>query len=167
TNLLENGDFSDGTAAWTLRANDGGAADMAVANGELRIDISSPGPHQWSIGLGQSGFTIQKGTAYSLSFRARADSSRIMTSVVQLGHDPWTAYSNVNSTDLIAAAADGKSGLEAVYEYSPDLIICDYNMPAMKGDEFHNELIDNPKYKKIPFIFLSAIADEDLIIERR
>ncbi|MBN1798764.1 MAG: hypothetical protein JW822_09305, partial [Spirochaetales bacterium] len=29
TNLLENGDFSDGTAAWTLRANDGGAADMA------------------------------------------------------------------------------------------------------------------------------------------
>ncbi|MBN1798761.1 MAG: diguanylate cyclase [Spirochaetales bacterium] len=65
------------------------------------------------------------------------------------------------------AAADGKSGLEAVYEYSPDLILCDYNMPNMKGDEFHNELISNPKYKKIPFVFLSAIADKDLIIERR
>ncbi len=65
------------------------------------------------------------------------------------------------------AASDGKSGLEAVYEYSPDLIICDYNMPHMKGDEFHNELINNPKYQKIPFVFLSAIADEDLIMERR
>jgi len=64
-------------------------------------------------------------------------------------------------------ASDGKFGLEAVYEYSPDLIICDYNMPNMKGDEFHNELVDNPKYKEIPFIFLSAIADENLIIERR
>jgi diguanylate cyclase (GGDEF)-like protein len=63
--------------------------------------------------------------------------------------------------------SDGKLGLEAVYEYSPDLIICDYNMPNMKGDVFHNELIENPRYKEIPFIFLSAIADEDLMIERR
>ncbi len=65
------------------------------------------------------------------------------------------------------SASDGRLGLEAVFDYTPDLILCDYNMPHMKGDEFHNELINNPTYKKIPFVFLSAIADEDLIIERR
>jgi diguanylate cyclase (GGDEF)-like protein len=64
-------------------------------------------------------------------------------------------------------ASDGRYGLEAAYEYSPDLILCDYNMPNMKGDELHNQLIDNPKFRETPFLFLSAIADEDLIIERR
>ncbi|MBN1798815.1 MAG: carbohydrate binding domain-containing protein, partial [Spirochaetales bacterium] len=106
TNLLENGDFSDGTTGWFVWGNDGGAAVMSVENGELRIDISDPGPHQWSIGLGQTGFEIESGIAYSLSFQARASCARIMTSVVQLGHDPWTAYSPVNSTDLTTTAAD-------------------------------------------------------------
>lgn len=58
-------------------------------------------------------------------------------------------------------------GLDAVYEHSPDLIICDYNMPNMRGDQFHDEIIANPQFKEIPFIFRSAIADERLILERR
>ncbi|HEY1406043.1 MAG TPA: hybrid sensor histidine kinase/response regulator, partial [Spirochaetota bacterium] len=64
-------------------------------------------------------------------------------------------------------ASDGKLGLEAVYDYEPDIIICDYNMPQMKGDDLHNRLIGNPKYREIPFIFLSAVADEGLMLERR
>lgn len=64
-------------------------------------------------------------------------------------------------------ASDGKQGLEALYEYSPDIVICDYNMPNMKGDDLHNRLINNPVYKEIPFIFLSAVADNSLMLERR
>ncbi len=62
---------------------------------------------------------------------------------------------------------NGETGLDAVYKYKPDLIICDYNMPGMKGDEIHDELAGNPKYKNIPFVFLSAIADKNIIMERR
>ncbi|MBN1798329.1 MAG: diguanylate cyclase [Spirochaetales bacterium] len=64
-------------------------------------------------------------------------------------------------------ATDGKQGLDAVYEYSPDLILCDFNMPHMKGDKFHDEILNNPKFRYIPFIFLSAIADDKIMIERR
>ncbi len=64
-------------------------------------------------------------------------------------------------------AANGKQGLEAVYEYHPDLIICDYNMPQMKGDAFHDTILANPNFKNIPCIFLSAIADDNIILERR
>ncbi|HEQ71292.1 MAG TPA: diguanylate cyclase, partial [Spirochaetia bacterium] len=64
-------------------------------------------------------------------------------------------------------APDGKMGLDAVYEYSPHLIICDYNMPNMRGDQFHDEIVENPKFKEIPFIFLSAIADDTIMLERR
>jgi CheY-like chemotaxis protein/anti-sigma regulatory factor (Ser/Thr protein kinase) len=76
-------------------------------------------------------------------------------------------YLKSNGYMNFIAASDGKLGLEAVFAHSPDIILCDYNMPNMKGDEFHNELADNPKYKEIPFVFLSAIADENLIMERR
>jgi diguanylate cyclase (GGDEF)-like protein len=40
-------------------------------------------------------------------------------------------------------------------------------MPVMSGDKFHNELAGNPDFRKIPFIFLSAITDRHLIIERK
>lgn len=63
--------------------------------------------------------------------------------------------------------SNGISALAAVYDYTPDIIICDYNMPTMRGDIFHDELLSNPQFKNIPFIFLSAIADDDLIMERR
>ncbi|HEQ70847.1 MAG TPA: response regulator, partial [Spirochaetia bacterium] len=53
--------------------------------------------------------------------------------------------------------ADGKQGIEAAFSYHPDLIICDYDLPGMKGDELHDQLQRNPEFKKIPFIFLTAL----------
>jgi diguanylate cyclase (GGDEF)-like protein len=72
-----------------------------------------------------------------------------------------------NSYRNFIQAANGKQGLEAVYEYHPDLIICDYNMPEMKGDVFHDTILANPNFRHIPCIFLSAIADDKIITERR
>jgi diguanylate cyclase (GGDEF)-like protein len=64
-------------------------------------------------------------------------------------------------------AKDGKQGIDAAYNYRPDCIICDLNMPIMRGDEFHNELAKNPDFKYIPFIFLSAVTDKSIISERK
>lgn len=40
-------------------------------------------------------------------------------------------------------------------------------MPEMKGYALHDELLSNPIFRKTPFLFLSAIADINLIHERR
>lgn len=64
-------------------------------------------------------------------------------------------------------ASNGKAGLDAVYQYKPDMIISDYNMPGMRGDIFHDEVASNPNFSHIPFIFLSAIADTSVIVERK
>jgi hypothetical protein len=106
TNLLQNGDFSNGTSGWTLWFDDGCAAVMNVENGELKIDITNSGPNQWSMGLGQTGFTIENGKAYEFSFQAHTDSARNIGSVIQLGHDPWTSYSPRYSIDLTSASTD-------------------------------------------------------------
>ncbi|MBN1799828.1 MAG: diguanylate cyclase [Spirochaetales bacterium] len=48
-----------------------------------------------------------------------------------------------NSYKNFIQAANGRQGLEALYEYTPDLIICDYNMPHMKGDVFHDKMLSS------------------------
>lgn len=64
-------------------------------------------------------------------------------------------------------ASNGKDGLEAIYQYKPDLIICDYNMPKMHGDEMQDIIISNQFLKRIPVLFLTAISDKYLMLERK
>lgn len=101
-NLLQNGDFSDGTSGWSLRNNDGGAAVMNAENGELKIDIACPAPGRSGIALRQGGLKIETGNAYTLRFRARADSVNLIFAVVRSGQDPDTSYSDFNKTRLAA-----------------------------------------------------------------
>ncbi len=64
-------------------------------------------------------------------------------------------------------ARDGTQGVEAVYRYHPDLIVCDYNMPGMRGDEFHDRLCNSPDFAQLPFIFLTVLNNKDFIRERK
>ncbi|MBN2442904.1 MAG: diguanylate cyclase [Spirochaetales bacterium] len=64
-------------------------------------------------------------------------------------------------------ASDGKCGKDAIYEYIPDLIISDFTMPGMSGGKLHEEIAVNPGFKDIPFIFVSAIANESIIFETK
>lgn len=63
-------------------------------------------------------------------------------------------------------APNGKLGLDAVYQYSPAIIISDYNMPVLRGDQFHDIILTNPKFKNIPFVFLTAVLDKQIMLER-
>ena len=62
-------------------------------------------------------------------------------------------------------AADGFEGLQLIFKHQPDLVICDITMPRMSGLELLRHLRDNHKYfDEMPFLFLSAIADDASII---
>lgn len=65
----------------------------------------------------------------------------------------------------VRAALDGISALEAVQEELPDLILLDITMPGMDGFEVCRRLKEDPRYKEIPVIFLSASSDTDSIIK--
>ncbi len=76
-------------------------------------------------------------------------------------------YLEAHGFDNFIMTNSGKLGLNAVYEYLPSIIICDYNIPDQKGSVIHDKISGNPRFKHIPFIFLSAIADKGIIRERR
>jgi two-component system sensor histidine kinase/response regulator len=64
----------------------------------------------------------------------------------------------------IIPASDGATALKRVALRMPDLILLDLLMPGMSGCEVCVQLKENPEWKDIPVIFLSAADDKDLIV---
>ena len=64
----------------------------------------------------------------------------------------------------IIPASDGASAVKRVALRAPDLILLDLLMPGMGGCEVCRQLKENPDWKDIPVIFLSAADDKDLIV---
>jgi DNA-binding NarL/FixJ family response regulator len=61
-----------------------------------------------------------------------------------------------------SAAYDGHEGLVAILETTPDLVLCDINMPIMSGFEVLEHLIElAPRFGRIPFVFLTAMSDRE------
>lgn len=61
----------------------------------------------------------------------------------------------------------GENGLEGYLlakSFNPDIIVSDIMMPEVDGYQFRKKLLDDPKLKLIPFIFLSAKGDESDIL---
>ena len=58
-------------------------------------------------------------------------------------------------------AATGEEGIEKIPEINPDLIICDIMLPDISGYDILETLNNSPKFKLIPFIFLTAKVEMD------
>ncbi|MGN6180772.1 MAG: SpoIIE family protein phosphatase [Mucilaginibacter sp.] len=60
-----------------------------------------------------------------------------------------------------------ESGIEALHILKtniPDAVLSDYEMPGMNGMQFRQELLADAKLKDIPFIFLTHISDNELMV---
>jgi CheY-like chemotaxis protein len=58
-------------------------------------------------------------------------------------------------------AVNGEQGLQKVLSETPDIILADINMPKMNGHQLRGRLQqEHPQHAKIPFLFVSALADD-------
>ncbi|HEY1172171.1 MAG TPA: hybrid sensor histidine kinase/response regulator [Verrucomicrobiae bacterium] len=64
----------------------------------------------------------------------------------------------------IVPAADGTTALKRMALRTPDLILLDVIMPDMSGFEVCRQIRENPAWKDIPVIFVSAADDKELVI---
>ncbi|MES2576258.1 MAG: response regulator [Bacteroidota bacterium] len=60
-------------------------------------------------------------------------------------------------------AANGQEALDILEYWSPDLIICDIMMPIMDGNILHEIIKTNQMLSSIPFIFLTAKKEQNLM----
>lgn len=67
----------------------------------------------------------------------------------------------------VLAEGDGEAGLEAARRESPDLIVCDIQIPKIHGLDVARQLKSHPSLKKIPLVAVTAFAmvgDRDKVL---
>ena len=62
---------------------------------------------------------------------------------------------------LIQSAMDGKDALDTLRTTPPDVILCDIMMPKMDGYTLLKHTRADPKFRTLPFIFLTARTGSD------
>ncbi len=65
----------------------------------------------------------------------------------------------------VFAAQDGSQALRILDDNPVDLVICDIEMPEMRGTELHEILRKDPRYQKLPFLYLTGYSDLRLLAE--
>lgn len=65
----------------------------------------------------------------------------------------------------VTVARDGREALERIEESVPDLILSDIMMPGMGGDELLRRVRSLHELDPVPFLFLTARADDDLKLQ--
>jgi DNA-binding response OmpR family regulator len=63
----------------------------------------------------------------------------------------------------VLEAKDGCEALEVLESHHVDLILCDIAMPRMNGYQLHERVTGDPRWVRIPFVFLTARSmDSDI-----
>jgi len=61
----------------------------------------------------------------------------------------------------VVGACNGLEALDLLHTQIPDLMLLDVMMPEMDGMTLLQELRDEPQYKELPVILLTALSDEN------
>jgi two-component system OmpR family response regulator len=59
----------------------------------------------------------------------------------------------------VSGAADGVTGIALAQQLKPDLVLLDYTLPDLKGDQILEQLRAIPATAAIPVILLTALTD--------
>lgn len=63
----------------------------------------------------------------------------------------------------VLKAQNGKDGIQLAADHLPSLILCDVMMPSINGFSVLHSVKSMPELKHIPFIFISALAEQKYI----
>lgn len=74
-----------------------------------------------------------------------------------------TSVFDENGYNTVAVSA-GKAAFEALETFRPNLMVLDHNLPDIKGSQILNQLKSDKKYSDVPVVFLTAVSNEDSIV---
>src|SRR5580704_3595282 len=65
----------------------------------------------------------------------------------------------------VSVAGSAEAALAELGDPLPDLILCDYNLPGMRGDEFCRRIRMNLNTRNIPILMITVSAPETAEIQ--
>lgn len=113
TNLITNGDFSNGTAGWNAYMFSNELGDIRIEDGKITYDVRNPGTEEWHVKLTQEPLTLESGKKYHFTFKVTSSTDRKIKYVFQ---DPENGYKWYGGETLML-----KAGEEKTVDYTFDL----------------------------------------------
>ncbi|HBA69475.1 MAG TPA: hypothetical protein DCZ40_08985 [Lachnospiraceae bacterium] len=91
-NLLKNGDFSSGKDSWIEAVTAPGAASISYEDKKAIFDITDVGTEEWNVQFKQEGITLEKGSTYTVKFKATSTADRTIKLAMMSTDDKYTWY---------------------------------------------------------------------------
>lgn len=91
-NLIQNGDFSEGTDKFETYTNGGSCSMNVNSDGELQLDITKLGNVEHGVQLYYDGFEMTEGTVYEFSFDIHGTMERELEWRIQINGGDYHAY---------------------------------------------------------------------------
>jgi CheY-like chemotaxis protein len=67
----------------------------------------------------------------------------------------------------VTTAGSGKAALAAIAHELPDVVVVDWNMPGMRGDQLLSILRGRPATLRLPVLFLSGFSPDEVLPRQR
>lgn len=107
TNLIKNGNFTDGATDWISNAITApGEATTDFSNGKAVYNITNVGNADWNVQLKQENLTLEQGATYTISFKIKSTAAR---TVKYAFLDPVNSYAWYGGEDIVLAAEEEKT----------------------------------------------------------
>ena len=90
---------------------------------------------------------------------------RILVVDDELDIREFVQYNLVKEGYEVACATNGREAVERAIDFRPHLILMDMMMPEMDGREACRALRANPATSKMMIVFLSAVCEEESLVE--
>jgi endoglucanase len=105
--LLYKSNFTSGSDGWSVNFNpvNGAAGSWNRTGGKMNIYPTNGGTEGWHVQAIRGGISLEKGKTYSVTFSAKASSSRTASAYAGKSTDPWNAYSDFNTIQISATDA--------------------------------------------------------------
>lgn len=107
--------------------------------------------------------------AYGIREKATESVSEIRKRLLVVDDDPFFAgmikASFANAGYEVREALSAETGLDFAHSFSPDIILSDILMPGTDGYQFRQSLLDDPRLREIPFVFLTSADTDQMIID--
>ncbi len=97
TELIQNGDFTNGEENWTQAVTAPGAADVNFDNGKATFNITNVGTQDWNVQLKQSGLTLEKGARYKMNMKLKSTADRTVKLALI---DPEAGFAYYGGADI-------------------------------------------------------------------
>ncbi len=98
SNMVKNGDFSQGIQNWIWETANSANASLEIKDGVFHYIITSGGSTDSDVQLRQKGIPLAQGMQYQFEFDAWSDGSRYIKAKVGQDVNPWANYSGIGNT---------------------------------------------------------------------